>query len=728
MTPERCRICGGPVDAGEVQGLCPACLLHEALKDGDGAPAAGAAAHPLEMALQAAVGGQYEIRGLLGRGAMGAVFLARERALDRDVAIKVLPPETSGDDERERFRREARIAARLTHPHIVPLHAIGEAGGLLYFVMGHVRGESLGARLRRGLSLPTARRILIELADALDHAHRHGIVHRDVKPDNVLIEDDSGRALLADFGIARRETHPALTTAGSVVGTPHYMSPEQSAGRPVIDGRSDLYALGVMGYAMLAGRLPFEGRDVGEVLRQHLTQEPPPLRKVAPDVPEALASVVMRCLAKDPRDRWPDARALREALVASDAVDDLPPVLAELEGHGLAYALALAVAGVSELAQWLWLGTAQAIPPSGAAVGVIGGIGGLLLFKRALPARRAGLTWDRIARAALIEPAWWGWWYPPGLRRPGNDGVWERLPGTIRAVRLLKVAALGTALFFALAAMVWVSPRYHEFHPWPVLRAIWSWPPLRNGVRPIPPLALLLTLLGWPLVRFLAFVAELGADRWLARLGLPEPDRRGILRSPLARRSFWSRPAIAAVLRPRLGDEPSGPRAPEDLVRRIAEAADGFTGSYAAVAREAAEAAQHLLGSLRAADEEIERLAGDVDPREQERLRERLAALGEPGPDEPDARRQMRELFRQQLDLLGDLRARLNEASARRQRRQALLQSLWLEVASLRAAATRTGDGGTSGRVETLCARIAAAHAPESEGTEDQATLAFRRG
>ncbi len=283
MTPGTCRTCQRPIDAGEAQGLCPACLLQEALR-GDAADDPRRL-HPLGAALQAAVGDRYEVLRLLGRGAMGAVFLAREKALDREVAIKVLPPEGSAEGERERFRREARIAARLTHPHIVPLHAFGEADGLLYYVMGHVRGESLGSRLRRGVSLAVARRILTELADALDHAHRNGIVHRDVKPDNVLLEDESGRALLTDFGIARRETNAALTAVGSIVGTPQYMSPEQAAGQ-ALDGRSDLYSLGVLGYALLAGRLPFEGRSVSDVLVQHRTAEPPPLARVAPTVPE----------------------------------------------------------------------------------------------------------------------------------------------------------------------------------------------------------------------------------------------------------------------------------------------------------------------------------------------------------------------------------------------------------------------------------------------------------
>ncbi|MEK6767507.1 MAG: serine/threonine-protein kinase, partial [Gemmatimonadota bacterium] len=236
---------------------------------------------PQRAALERALGAQYEIVRLLGRGGMGAVYLARERALERLVAIKVLPPDLASDAEsRERFRREARTAAKLTHPNIVPLHTFGEVEGMLYFVMGYVRGESLGERMHREGKLPPedVRRIIGELAGALDYAHRQGVIHRDIKPDNVLLEDESGRPMLTDFGVAKaRATGATLTEAGAVVGTPHYMSPEQASGARDLDGRSDLYSLGIMGYAMLSGRLPFEGDSFRDVIVQHVTKAPPPL-------------------------------------------------------------------------------------------------------------------------------------------------------------------------------------------------------------------------------------------------------------------------------------------------------------------------------------------------------------------------------------------------------------------------------------------------------------------
>src|SRR5579885_2289370 len=183
-------------------------------------------------ALDAALGAQYEIVRPLGRGGMGSVYLARERLLDRLVAIKVMHRERADTESHERFLREARAAARLTHPNIVPLHSFGQSADTLFYVMGYVEGESLEAVLRRTTRLPAAEvaRILGELAEALDYAHRHGVVHRDVKPDNIMLEQGTGRVVLTDFGIARVTTGGALTRTGVIVGTPQYMSPEQAAG------------------------------------------------------------------------------------------------------------------------------------------------------------------------------------------------------------------------------------------------------------------------------------------------------------------------------------------------------------------------------------------------------------------------------------------------------------------------------------------------------------------
>src|SRR5437879_5557303 len=274
-----------------------------------------------------ALGSSYTVEGELGRGGMGVVYKARDERLKRQVAIKVLPPELAFREEiRIRFLREAETAARLSHPHIVPIHSVGEGpDGLVYFVMAYVDGESLAARLKRRERLPPeeARRIMMETADALGAGHALGIIHRDVKPDNILLEGSRGRTVLTDFGIAKALTSTTgpgtLTATGVAIGTPHYMSPEQAAGDREIDGRSDIYSLGVVGYQMLAGELPFSAPTVPGLLLKQITEQAPNLQDKTPTCPDDLASCVMRSLEKEPEARWPTADALRRALESRSA-------------------------------------------------------------------------------------------------------------------------------------------------------------------------------------------------------------------------------------------------------------------------------------------------------------------------------------------------------------------------------------------------------------------------
>jgi serine/threonine-protein kinase len=289
--------------------------------------------HPSDefLDLQAALAGEYSIQRELGRGGMGVVYLARDVQLDRDVAIKVLPALLARTaSARERFGREARTAAGLSHPHIVPIHRVGEAGGFVFFVMSYVEGETLGERLRRSGPLPPAdaARVLREVAWALAYAHGRGIVHRDVKPDNILLEAGTGRALVTDFGIAHASRDPgAVTDPGKVMGTAHFMSPEQAAG-DATDGRSDIYALGVVGYLAVSGRLPFESNNLPALLVSQATLEPPSVMRAAPGLPPALGAAIDRCLARDPAGRFADGEALAEALApAPDARPALPPTL-----------------------------------------------------------------------------------------------------------------------------------------------------------------------------------------------------------------------------------------------------------------------------------------------------------------------------------------------------------------------------------------------------------------
>jgi predicted Ser/Thr protein kinase len=274
--------------------------------------------------LRSLLRGQYQIERELGRGGMGIVFLARDERLDRPVALKVLPPSLARDeDTRTRFLREARLAAQLSHPHIVPVYRADELDGLAFFAMGYVDGETFGARIRdRGrLGAAETVRVLREVAWALAYAHARGIVHRDVKPENILLERASGRAVVTDFGIARSSVDPSLTADGHVLGTVHFMSPEQCTGESV-DGRSDLYALGVTGFFALSGRLPFDEDAPQAVIVAHATRPAPALRSVAPDVPAALADVIDRCLQKDPAARIPTGEALADALTKALEADD----------------------------------------------------------------------------------------------------------------------------------------------------------------------------------------------------------------------------------------------------------------------------------------------------------------------------------------------------------------------------------------------------------------------
>jgi serine/threonine-protein kinase len=265
--------------------------------------------------LQAHVAGRFSLDRELGRGGMGIVFLARDVSLDRLVAIKLLPPEMAGHEEsRERFLHEARTAAKLSHPNIVPIHGVETDGALAFFVMAYVDGEPLTTRLARG-PLPPAEAIRMgrDIAWALAYAHSQGVIHRDIKPDNILLERGTERALVTDFGIAHRVDADAVPDGGAVFGTAEYMAPEQATGE-AIDGRCDVYAMGVVLFLCLAGRLPFEAPDAAKLVAMHIEQPPPRLTSLAPGVPRRLAVVVDRCLAKHPPDRFASAAELSEAL------------------------------------------------------------------------------------------------------------------------------------------------------------------------------------------------------------------------------------------------------------------------------------------------------------------------------------------------------------------------------------------------------------------------------
>ena len=271
---------------------------------------------PTASALSSTVDGQFRLEKEIGRGGMGVVYLATDVQLERPVAIKTLPPHLAADASvRHRFVREARTAAALSHPNIVPIYHAAERDGVGSFALGYVPGESLAERIAREGPIPVDELvpILLQLSDALGYAHSRGVVHRDVKAENVLIDSRTGRAMVTDFGIARVTEAQPLTATGTVLGTVHYMSPEQVLG-DTLDGRSDLYALGVLAFYAATGRFPFERASAPAVLVAHVNTAPPRLHEYMPDAPDFMDEVIARLLEKRPSDRFEDAAALSAAL------------------------------------------------------------------------------------------------------------------------------------------------------------------------------------------------------------------------------------------------------------------------------------------------------------------------------------------------------------------------------------------------------------------------------
>jgi serine/threonine-protein kinase len=277
----------------------------------------------LETRLQEILAPAYRIDRELGGAGMSRVFVATETELDRQVVIKVLPPDLSAGINTERFRREIQLAARLQHPHIVQLLTAGARDGLLYYTMPFIPGENLRSRLTRVGELPVteATKLLREVADALSYAHSQGVVHRDIKPENILISGN--HALVTDFGVSKALSSatsehptegPTLTSLGIALGTPAYMAPEQAAADPHVDARADIYALGMVGYELFTGRTPFAGLNQQQTLSAHITTAPAPVAQHRPQLPPGLATIIMRAIEKRPSDRWQSAEEMHDAL------------------------------------------------------------------------------------------------------------------------------------------------------------------------------------------------------------------------------------------------------------------------------------------------------------------------------------------------------------------------------------------------------------------------------
>lgn len=636
---------------------------------------------------------QYEIGRLLGRGGMGAVYWGREKALEREVAIKVLPPGTTemSPDSRERFRREARTAAQLTHSNIVPLYTFGETDGLAFFVMGFVHGESLAARMRREgrLPFPDVIRILGQLADALDYAHRKGVVHRDVKPDNVMLDEGSDRAMLTDFGIAKGDTGgEVLTRTGMIVGTPSYMSPEQASGERSVDGRSDLYALGVLGYEMLAGRAPFQGGSAQELLIQHISEAPVPIKAIVRDAPEGLAAAVMRCLEKDPARRFPDGKALRVALeTQSDSVELIPEDLRGMVGFVpssliLVYSAVALITAVALASGPFSESTRTALQAAVVAPILMLAAGGAFMANLHWRGRH---PWSEIRRLMILAPRWWPFPWP---RKWSFPSVADRLPPSIRRLRWTSVWFV--SLFLGITIPVGAA-------------ALLAAQPLRGVFGAVAVGALIVGELPW-------LAASVYLARWAMKRGLEQREGMRLLQMSLTA-EFWQRPRVAALLLPepqatRRNDEP---RSPTDLSRAIGELVHRLGTAYGEVTRRASAAARDAMREIASLDRDIASLSAEADPAELRRLEDRLAAL-EPGSP-------VRPLLSTQLDLLRSLVRRIADLTERRARVVDLLRTLRLQLANLHAlqAADAPAASEITGRIRALCASVAHEISAEQE-------------
>jgi serine/threonine protein kinase len=406
-TARYCYVCGSDLTGGD--GAEPRDRMEE-----------------LRDRLSRALDGRYVVGELLGAGAMGAVFLADDLALERTVAIKVLPPELSRDEGVvTRFQREAKTAAKLDHRHIIPIHRVDSEAGLNYFVMKYVAGRSLETVLLDSgpLPIPLALRVLYEAAAALGHAHQRGVVHRDVKPANIMLDVDD-RVILTDFGISKAgDVKADLTQSGMVIGTPFYMAPEQALGQAV-DGRADQYALGVVGFEMLTGRLPFDGESAHAIIFRHVHEAPPRVAALRPDVPDHVDAAIARALSKAPSNRF---ASMEEFAVALGAEPDLVSGKATPTPARITRSI-LAPTTPPRLAPTRTLGSAPALDVS--------------------PPARGGRRWATLVFLAAATLAGLGW---------------VRSRGMTTARRELR--QMSSRAFASLGALRGLSPQYDTIYP-----------------------------------------------------------------------------------------------------------------------------------------------------------------------------------------------------------------------------------------------------------------------
>jgi serine/threonine protein kinase len=363
--------------------------------------------------------GEYEILGELGRGGMAAVFLAREIALDRKVAIKLISPSfLDGAEAVERFKREARTAASLSHPGVIPIYGVRETDRALYFVMKYVHGRTLASILRSAGPLPVTlvRAVLTSVANALDYAHRNGVIHRDIKPGNIMV-DTEGHVMVTDFGIAKVVDSQGLTMTGRTIGTPAYMSPESCVGREV-SGASDQYALGVVGYELLAGRNPFLADTSVGIMYAHVHESPQPIGELRPDCPPEMASAIMRMIDKNPAARFPTLKEAAQAIQGTAGLDEMAVVSLG--------ALAASRGQSPDLLTPTPVPRRTPVTPTSAT--------GMM--------RKKTTAWLLVATVVILGSAVLGLWYLVGLARPTAAAAAD---STLTAARVAAVTARARA-------------------------------------------------------------------------------------------------------------------------------------------------------------------------------------------------------------------------------------------------------------------------------------------
>ena len=642
----------------------------------------------MRAALADALKGQYEIVRLIGRGGMGEVYLARDIALDVRVAIKVLRPELAGSlESQHRFLREARIAGRLRHPGIVRLHHYLQAGDLWCFVMDFVSGGALDRRLRAEGAMPCGetREILIDLASALDYAHAHGVVHRDIKPGNIVFDGDR-KAMLADFGIAKVHDAVSVTPMNETRGTPAYMSPEQLEGGADVDGRSDIYSLGLVAYAMLVGAEPYAGMSVGETIARKLSHDPVPIAQAARKVTPGLAKVITRCLARDPAHRFENALALRDALEHADCGPEpkLHPELEEMPGFGhwsLVWATfwtSYALMGDHETREIILALIVAVLVPIGFA---------LQMWNLG----RNPLAPGEIVRISYWPPVWWGMWWPSPLRRPTD--LWSRLPWQARGVRIML-----SIFFVGMPALI-----------------------MGQSMRSSPSTGI--AVAEYALLFGTALVAALGGW-WSRRSGVPSRETTRVLFGATSRPSAWRSPTLARLLAPVRGVAAPDRDDPFDHGRAIGEIAVILPRHLSALGRESAALARRLLGAIKRFDHELATLDRDANPAQIEMLDAQRDVLGTSTDHEPANRRALRDAISHQLGVLRAMRRDAELARYARDEVFDLIRAMWAHVRRLHEDIT-TEEADASGAAEALRVLHSEVEArlmlwlPDADATED---------